>query len=278
VFKRKSESLKSRKQGRTFFLVVVLLLAVFLFCYGCAGKYPATLSLDAGQEKSARLLLQKIRKQGQPSSIDADVSVSWKGYGQKYTFNATLLATRDGRFRLSGLGPLGRPFFILVTDGAAFTLVDNRQGRAYDGSVDSEYFRKYIPTGVQLSTCFSLLTAQISAQKLQEIRVAENMESYWFVFTGMHGLARRIEVDPDTGSLVRQILVDAKNEIIVDVRYDGHQVQAESLHLPKHLHMESEKMVGSLEITLNRIYREKPFPDTVFDLRIPDYFSIVHVK
>lgn len=277
MFKRKFKSLKSRKQGRTFFLVV-LLPAVFLFYYGCAGKYPATRSLDVGREKSARLLLQKIRKRGQPGSIDADVSVSWKGYGQKYTFNATLLATRDGRFRLSGLDPLGRPFFILVTDGAAFTLVDNRQGRASVGAVDSDFFRRYIPPGVRLSTCFSLLAAQLPDTEVQEIRVAENMERYWFVFTGTHGLARRVEVVPVTGSIVRQILVDAENKIIVDVRYDGHQVQTESLCLPKHLHMESEKMVGSLEITLHRIYREKPFPDTVFDLRIPDYFSIVHVK
>ncbi len=277
MFKRRFESLKRRKQSDQVFFGP-LLLVFFLLFSGCARKYPATLALDAEQEKYAQSLLQRIRKQDSPNFLDADVTVSWAGYGRKYNFNATLQATRAGRFRLSGLDPLGRPFFILVTDGTTFTLVDNRQGKGYAGVVGSAYFRKYIPPGVQLSTCFSLLTAQLPDREVQEIRIAENKENYWFIFTGKHGVQRRVGIDPDTGFLVRQTVVDAENEIVLDVRYDDYPSQAASFYLPGLLYMESEKMPGSLEITLTKVYKEKQIPESIFTLHIPEQFSVVQVK
>jgi hypothetical protein len=277
VCKRKFKLLKSRKQSDHVFLGI-LLVVVFLLFSGCARKYPATLALDAEQEQYAHSLLQKIRKQDSPDYLDADVTVSWMGYGRKFNFDATLQATRAGRFRLGGLDPLGRPFFILVTDGTTFTLVDNRQGRGYTGAVDSAFFRRYIPSGVRLTTCFSLLTAQLPDTEVRKTRVAENKESYWFIFAGRDGLRRRAGIDSDTGFLARQILVDAENEIVLDVRYHDYQSQTALFYLPRHMYMESEKMPGSLRITLNRVYREKPLPDSIFTLHIPEHFSVVQVR
>ena len=267
---------KSRKQSSHPF-PGVLLLAVILLFSGCARKYPATFPLDTLQQRNARSFLQKIRHRARVQDLDADVAVSWEGYGRKYHFNATLQATGTGRFRLSGLDPFGRPLFILVTDGTTFTLVDNRQGRGYVGPVDSTFLHKYIPPGVQLSTCFSLLTAQFPDAEVQEIRLAQDKKNYWFIFTGRDGAQRRIEVILQTGLPVRQVLVNAEGDIILDVRYEDYQLRTAPL-LPSRLRMEGGSMPGSLKITLNKVYREKLLPETIFTLAVPVHFRVVHVK
>ena len=80
-----------------------------------------------------------------------------------------------------------------------------------------------------------------------------------------------------TGLPARQILVNAEGGIILDVRYDDYQLRTAPL-LPGSLRMESDTMPGSLQITLNTIYKEKPLPATIFTLSVPDYFRVVHVK
>ncbi|MCF6186416.1 MAG: DUF4292 domain-containing protein [Desulfobulbaceae bacterium] len=256
------------------FFVLVLILS------GCAGKLPTTVVLTAAQEQDAFILLQKIRQGNCPDTLDADLSLSWRGYGQRRVINATLQATRNGAFRLSGLDPLGRPFFILVIDGRRFTLVDNLQGRGFTGAVDSSFLQKYIPAGLQLTTCFSFLTAQLPGEGIPLVWSArtEKNKNFWFVFDLGDGMTRQAEIDPERGLVRRQVLMDQKNRIVLDALYEGYQSRAAICAVPGRLTVEGEDLSGSLQITLNKLYRGTRLPDEIFTLRIPEHFTVTEVE
>ena len=259
---------------RAAFFILVLSLS------GCAGKLPTTVNLTGAQEQDALILLQKIRQGTCPDTLDADLSLSWQGYGQRRVINATLQATRNGAFRLSGLDPLGRPFFILVTDGRRFTLVNNLQGRAYTGAVDSSFLQKYIPAGLQLNTCFSFLTAQLPGKDISPSRFAraENFKNFWFSFQLGDGMTRQVEIDPESGLVYRQVLTDHKNRIVLDARYEGYQPAPEICTVPGSLTVEGEDLSGSLQITFNKFYRGARLPDDIFTLQVPEHFIVTEVE
>jgi len=259
---------------RAVFFALVLILS------GCAGKLPVTVELTGAQEQEALTLLQKIRQRNCPDTLDADVSLSWQGYGQHRIVNATLQATRKGTFRLSGLDPLGRPFFILVTDGSHFILVDNLQGRGYTGAVDSAFLRQYIPAGLQLTTCFSFLTGQLPGKEIPLTRFAqtENHKSFWFTFKLSEGMTIQAEIDPDSGLVYRQVFTDHENRIVLDARYEGYRPRAEICAVPDRLTVEGEDISGSLQITFNKLYRGTRLPDDIFTLRIPEHFIVTEVE
>ncbi len=262
--------------GPVFFVLVLILS-------GCAGKLPTTVDLTGAQEQEALILLQKIRQGNCPDTLDADLSLNWQGYGQRRVINATLQATRNGAFRLSGLDPLGRPFFILVTDGRRFTLVDNLQGRGFTGAVDSVFLRKYIPVGLQLTTCFDFLTAQLPRKKNLPARFARTEEtkknkSFWFIFQLSDGMTRQVEIDPESGLVHRQVLTDHKNRIVLDAHYEGYRPRAAICAVPGRLTVEGEDLSGSLQITFNKLYRGTRLPDEIFTLRVPEHFIVTEVE
>ncbi len=276
---RKFELSKNRSPGdsrllRAVFCVLVLILS------GCAGKLPATVDLTGAREQEALTLLQKMQASSCPGTLDADISLNWQGYGQHRVIGATLQATRDGRFRLSGLDPLGRPFFILVTDGHRFTLVDNLQGRGYTGAVDSAFLKKYIPPGLQLITCFSFLAAQFPEKETPLVRFArtEKNNNFWFVFALDDRMTQQAEIDPDRGLVRRQILMDGKGGIVLDVRYDDYKPHARICAVPGQLTVVGENLSGSLQVVFNKVYRGAELPDKIFTLRIPEHFTVTEVE
>lgn len=254
-------------------LFFVLLLA------GCAGKLPPTIPLTGAQEEDASALLRRIRERRCPDFLDADVTINWQGYGQSRNVSATLQATGKGGLRVSLLDPLFRPFLILAANGTTFTLVDNRQGKGYTGFVDTTFLREYIPAGLQLSTCFSFLAARLPPTKKSLIRFSrsEAENTYWFVFTDKNGRQQHVEIDPDSGLLLRQLLVDAGGSIILDVRYDSYQPLKNDCLYPAHIFAEGQDISGSVQITLDKLYNT-PLADEIFHLQIPDHFMVTEVE
>lgn len=276
---KKFDPLRSRKPGNPL-LLLVLFSVLLMSLAGCGGKLPATVALTGVEAQEGAALLERVRGRDCSDVLDTDLSLEWQGYGQRRIIKATLQATRDGRFRFSGLDPLGRPFFILVTDGHRFTLVDNTQGRGYIGSVDSQFLRQYIPAGLKTSWLFFLLTAQLPGKEVSVTRFARLAEkkTYWYVFTLDNRVTREAELDPLTGLLGRQLLLGDGSRIILDARYEAYPPQTEGCVFPLRLRVEGEDLSGSLEITFTRFYRGVKLPETIFTLQIPDHFTVTEVE
>ncbi len=254
---------------------MALLVALLLFS-GCTAKLPVTRPLNGEQEREARVLLEQIGQQGCPDFLDADATISWQGFGRTHSFNATLQATRSGMSRLSGLDPLGRSFFILVTDGITFTLVDNQKGRGYTGSVDSTFIQQYVPTGLSLTMYFPFLAAQLPDQEENLLRLAwaEANNTYWITFAQEGGMNRHVEVEPESGRLNRQLLVDREKNVVLDVQYDGYLQPSDICSFPAHFSAVGSDWSGTVQVALNKVYEETMLPEEIFHLQIPGHFVV----
>jgi len=284
VLKRKFVFLKKSVKNR-FFSVYLVFIAVTLVA-GCARQVPLYHPLSRERQIQAGELLANIQARQRVNSLDADVTVTWSGYGRELRFNGGLQAVRTGRFRLSALDPLGRPIFILVIHDTSFTFIDIRQGSGYTGPVDSDFLHQYIPAGVTPATLFSLLTAQLPDIGTGNVIFGQDNKEgcYWFTFPYTRNLKRMAEVDAMSGLVLRQMIVDESEKPIIDIHYDGYPAsfestaKEESIFLPAHLRIEGGSLPGSIAVIIDTVYPDHAFPDSLFTLIVPDYFRIDHVK
>lgn len=264
---------------------------IFLFLHillivGCARHVPQYHPLAGERRIQAEELFARIQKRPKINSFDGDVTVTWSGYGRKFHFAGELQAVGTGRFRLSGLDPLGRPIFLLVIHDTSFTFIDNRQGSGYTGPVDSDFLHRYIPAGVTPATLFSLLTAQLPDTGIDTVLFGRDDREgrYWVTFPSARNFKRMAEVDSVSGRVFRQMIVDASEKPIIDIHYDGYPVssgsttQKKSIFLPAHLHIEGGSIPGFIAMSIDTLYTDNDVPDSLFTLAIPKYFTIVHVK
>lgn len=279
VLKRKSASLRNRKKSNQFSVLLIVLLLVILPT-GCARKIPVTVPLYGDRQVNAEKILKILQQRKKFDCIDADVTIAWSGYAGRQIFSGTLQGTGIGRFRLSGLDPLGRPFFLLTVGQQSFTFIDNRQGRGYTGSVHSTFIQKYFPAGIPLAVLYSMLTAQLpdTAGKAVDIRESGTGKSYWFMFPGSAGMKYLVETDEESGQLMRQIVMDQDENAVFDVHYEKYQTKSGFFFLPAQLRIKSDELPGAIELSFDKFYLKNKLPATLFTLRIPKYFDMIHVQ
>ena len=283
VLKRKFVFLRNswgNNSFRVFLFLQILLIA------GCARHVPLYHPLAGEHQIQAKELFARIQKRPGIKTLDGDVTVTWSGYGRKFHFTGELQAAGTGRFRLSGLDPLGRPVFLLVIHDPSFTFINTRQSRGYTGPVDSDFLHQYIPAGVTPATLFELLTAQLPDTGIDTVIFGrdDRQGRYWFIFPSARNFKRMAEVDAVSGRVLRQLIVDASENPIIDIHYDGYPVsfdaaaQKKDIFLPAHLRIEGASIPGFIAISIDKIYADNDFPDSLFILNIPKYYNIIHVK
>ena len=273
---------KRVSSSRPFIIFLFVSAIIFLFA-GCAARQPLSVPLTPPEEQSARELLSRLINTPCPDFIDADLTLTWQGYGQQRTVRIGLQAAKDGRIRASGFDPLSRPFFIFVTDGHDFTIVDSRQGRGYTGSLNSKLIRSYLPRGVSGKTLFLLLAGRlIDDHNPTDIVLlhGDDMENYYrYSFIISDGNTLHSEINTDSGLLSRQFILDKNDEIIIDTRYAG-SVPVGSDCLPRTLEVEGEAITGVVRIVFDKVYGDggTTLDDRVFLLQIPAHFTATEVE
>ena len=282
MLKKKYTLLNNILQGSTYdksLFTRLILICFVILSSGCAGKIPVTRPLVGAQQVQAGMLLEKLQHRGKTDSLDADIAVSWSGYGGKQSFSGTLQAVRTGQYRLSILDPLGRPVFLLTVNKNFFTFVDNRQARGYTGPVDSSFLHQYIPAAVSPAVLYSLLTAQVPDISLVNVTGGQgnNRSHYWFAFPCGSVLHRLVEVDEVSGQLVRQVIRDKKTTLL-EVIYKGFQGETGQLSLPVRLLINSKNLPGSVELVMKKVFPNKIFPDSLFTIAVPKYYQMSRVE
>ncbi len=280
---KKYAFLKNRKKNSQYTLFLVLASVLLA---GCAHRIPLHRPLGREGEVRARELLAAIQQRQKIDALDADVTVTWSGYGRKIHFRGGLQAVASGRFRLSALDPLGRPLFLLVVQESTFTFLDTRQGSGYTGPVDSDFLHRYIPASVTPAILFSLVTARLPDMGLDKVSIGlgEREASLWFTFPFGKNGRWLAEVDVARGLVTRQLLVDGADNLVVDFYYDGYPAErttsgkAESVTLPTLVRIEDGLLPGSTVVRLDRVYPDHDVPDSLFTLAVPRYFTILQVK
>jgi len=247
---------------------------------GCASRLPRTLAvsdpeLDQGQRRLSRFLDKPCA-----GAVDADVRLRWQAYGRQGTYPATLQAMLPSLLRLAVVDPLGRPVVLLVMDGDSFSLVDNRSSEGYTGALDSDFIGEYLPAGISGQDLFLWLSGRIRSRGLQvlSIRKAEQGDLFWYEVDYGDRLIHLLGLNRD--SLIRHLVLDEEEKIMVDVRYMDYQdsEKAGDCSWPGKIEVCGQDAATVLSLEFTRIYGFSLLQQQLFHLRFPAYFTVHRVE
>ena len=219
--------------GRTL-LHQLFVLSVFLLLQGCAR--PLLQTYPASEQKvqatvSAFARYQKIYQDKCGCCLDAEVDVSASvsaGWFRNHSgrISGYLQAMAPGYIRFAVINPLGQPIFIFSTNGENFIALNVLEGKAYSGSVHSEAFKKFAPTGFNPGFSYYWLTGRLPPGNIDILKVSRDIEKdgYWLrVRHEKSDLESLILFDPHEFVVLRHIIINKKGHKEADVVYEDFQ-------------------------------------------------------
>ena len=266
-------------RGLRWAATTVVLLGLLILA-GCATRLPPTepLAPDEGQEADA--LFTTFVTNSVPAAVDADLRLNWDFLGRKGGVAAVLQLQRPALLRFAANDPLGRPLVLAVSDGATFTLVDNRQGRAYRGSTDSKFWHSYVPDAVAAEDLFALLGGTAPEGTGRVIASARDKEGtgFWYVLDAQGGATRHLLLDRRSGTLRRHLLVD-DGEPVLDIVYSGATgADSTGYQWPRELRVTGSAITGTLSVHIDTVFSDQPLPAATFRLTLPPHFTVERVE
>jgi hypothetical protein len=262
---------------RTISLAGLVWIAVLVA--GCASHLPQLHPVTAAEEEQGLQLLEKIRQNQVPEVLDADLKLTWQGYGQTKKMAAELQAARSGAFRLTVPDPLGRPLVLFVAKAERFTLIDTQREHVYIGPVCNHLVKKYIPAPISLSLVYSLLVDEVPARQPERIYGNDgDQQGFWFVYSMGDDWQRLILADSTSLLPLRQLLVSSDNLVALDLLYTGTVSLTEKSLLPVNVLISGEKLSGSVRIDFQQHYPHPELAPGIFHLRIPPSFTVEELQ
>jgi outer membrane lipoprotein-sorting protein len=257
---------------RTCCLVLLVLLLG-----GCAGKLPRTSPLAGAEQDEARTRLEQFLDRHCANAVDGDVEVGWQAYGRRENYAATLQAVKPASFRFAVVDPLGRPQLLLVSDGRTFTLADNRRAEGFTGSTASAYLAKYLPPGVARDDVFSWLSGRLDPTGLgtPTMETADRGGEFWYTFR-KKSMNQTLVLTRE--GLVRRILRDGNDKVLLDVRYSDYQRTPDGCTWPSTLRVTGRDLPAEFTLRFTKIYSQKPPAASTFLLRLPPHFTVHQVR
>ncbi len=202
-------------------------------------------------------------------------------YGKTEKIPGVLQLQSPSFLRYSVVDPIGRQLLILVSDGSRFTLVDNRQAKALTGQVKSNFWNKYVPDFIISKDYISWLTGRLPEDvfEVYEIRQdKKSVEFVWLLTKWKNNIRHHVLFSPKTEQVTRHIVEGENNEILFDVTYSGYGSNTRQCAKPNLLKIEGVEITGTLTIHFDEFFPENPISPNIFQLTVPDHFTVKTVE
>lgn len=265
------------KFSSVFLLALLLCLSALA---GCATKLPQTTPLSPGQQQEAEHFLVSFLQVPRPTAVDADVRLGWDVFGSKGSVDASLQLQQPAFLRFSATDPLGRSLLLAVSDGASFTMVDNRIGRIYQGKTGSKFWQSYIPQTILAEDLFYFLGGLLPNVEMKAIGAAQDLEltGFWYVWKDNRSLTHHVLLDRRSKEMTRHLLFDPRGDLILEMTYSAYSGARESgFNWPRHLRMTGSAITGTLTVHVNKTYSHGRLAAAIFHLEPPAHFTVEQV-
>lgn len=248
-----------------------------LLLAGCAGKQPKTLPLDPAGEQAAVALWSGFIDGKRPSALDADVRLGWDVLGSKGGMSATLQIQRPALLRFAANDPLGRALILAVADATTFTMVDNRIGHVYRGTVSSKFWQSYVPAAVAPEEVLSLLGGFLPEGEGRQAKPAqdETGQGFWYQWRDARALRHHVLLDRQSGMMQQHLLFDGQGDLLLALQYGDYRKDAGSgFAWPGDLRITGTVVTGTLTLRVEQIYSHVPQKAASFRLTPPPHFTV----
>lgn len=268
------------RREKTFGRLLLSFLLFLVVLSGCATKLPKTTPLASDRQQEAGNLFIAFLQVPQPIALDADIRLGWDILGSKGGVDALLQLQKPAFLRFSATDPLGRSLFIAVSDGAAFTMVDSRIGRIYQGKTDSKFWRSYVPESVLAEDLFFFLSGSLPKVELHTIKTAQDVENdgFWYVWKDVRSMTHHVLLDSGGRRMLRHLFLDPQGDLVLDINYSAYLVAPNSgFNWPRHLQISGKAITGTLTVQVNNIYSHAQQAAALFRLTLPPHFTVEQV-
>jgi len=267
------------RAGPSGFACFILLFGIIFFIYSCAPKMVRLLPLDRKENHFVRERFLDFLDTTYQMAVDADVNIDWDLAGRKISLPGIFRAQNPTLFYLRTTDALGRPLYLLASDGYFFTFADNREGEGYIGPLDSDYWQQYIPSAVRPEDLYKWLCGRLKDDNFEVVDVGSDPEgNYWFVLDYGDGLYHHVQFDQQMKLISRHQLATKKKKIIFDVSYSEYSKGINNSIWPGRVEFRSSAITGSISIKYEKIYSHEIMPEKSFELDLPDHYKIYRVN
>ena len=256
------------------------LLCWLLLLAGCAPKQPKILPLAPAEHQEAASLWTSFAATGRPTALDADVRLGWDLLGSKGTVQASVQVQRPGLLRFAANDPLGRAVVLAVADTTSFTMIDNRIGHAYQGTIPSSFWQNYVPATVAVEDLLPLLGGFLADDQGQDAwpSLDEAKEGYWYRWRDLRAVDHHVLLDRQSGTMRRHLLFDTKGTLQVALDYDDYRREdRDGFDWPRLVSITGKAITGTLTVRIEQIYSHSPQAAVSFQLTPPPHFTVEQV-
>ena len=203
---------------------VIAFIALMLLGQGCAG--PVLHTSPASEQEAATVSeifarFQQLNNElcGCCLDAEADVVLSVSGWFRDHAGRLTgyLQAMEPDHLRFVAINPLGQPLFLFATDGKIFKCLDVLNLRAYLGSVNSEAYRKFSPSGFEPKFSYYWLTGRLEPGELPvdtPMRAAEQGNFWLKIGMPDSNTQSMVLFDPENMVILRHVILDERGKLI----------------------------------------------------------------
>ncbi|WP_028318503.1 hypothetical protein [Desulfobulbus elongatus] len=264
---------------RSLCLQLLILWCVAILA-GCAGKQPKTLPLSPAEEREAGTLWADFLAGTRPQALDADVRLLWDVPGSKGAVSATLLVQRPALLRVAASDPLGRTLILAVADASAFTMIDNRAGHVYQGTIHSRFWRSYVPAAVAPEDLLPLLGGFLAEGEGEAAAPTrdEAGRGFWYQWRDGRRQGHYVLLDRESGTMAQHLLFDARGDQVLALEYAEYRKEGGSGRAwPVRLRITGEAVTGTLTVQVEQIFSHSPQEEAAFRVESPPHFTVERV-
>ena len=260
--------------------LILLILCCMAALAGCAGKQPKTVPLDPALEQEAKTLWAGFISAKRPQALDADVRLQWDVLGSKGGVGASLLVQRPDLVRVMANDPLGRALILAVADASVFTMVDNRSGQVYKGSIHSRFWRSYVPAAVRPEDLLPLLGGFLAEGEGDG--AAPSLDAagrgIWYQWRDERKQEHYVLLDKESGAMLQHLLLDGRRDQRLVLHYADYRKEGGGdFSWPTRLRITGQAITGALSVQVERIFSYAPQEAAAFRLAPPPHFIVERV-
>ncbi len=222
-------------------------------------------------------LVERNKKCG--CCFDAEAEVKLSRLGQSGTLSGYLQAMAPGLVKFVAVNPLGQPLLVFASDGTWFRTMVVGEHRFYSGDVNGAGYRKYAPAGFRAGESFAWLSGRLEGEAYRVEEVRRSLEpaepGYWLRLRRSDGPDGSLVLfEPASGVLRRHLLLDERQEPLLDVRYGAYQGTG-ACPWPAEITVTSSRHNGTASLRLSNFLAEPALGGRDFELQAPAGFETV---
>lgn len=258
--------------------VLTCICLVSLLLGGCALKLPQTEQLGGAALEKAEERLNLFFAQSCAAAVDSDVTLSWAAYGKKERYAAQLQAAAPSLLRLALNDLLGRPLFLLGTDGKTFTFADNRKAIGYTGSTGLKFIRRFLPAFIPTDDLFLWLSGRVRLQNMRKAAARTDAAGriWWHGGSSDNKKTVHILALDRHNRLSSHIVADKKtNEILFEAKYSDYQnIADKDCAWPGKISFSGKALEADYAIEFEELFGFGEIDQKRFKINLPAHFTI----